>query len=425
MKKNFFAFTIITALSLPFGAFAATDYLLKLDGVDGETTQSATAELSLVPIGTAVPVVTEGANGVVGKTFVLDATKSQDDGVVRTFTWKQVSGPTTKLSSVLAIKPSFTPTVPGTYVFDLMVTDATGLASVAQRSTFVVASNVPMATTVAASNTVSPSITGDPDFDLLRTSTQPPEKLPPGDPDFDLLRVTPPLAPQKSNVETGWKVEEGTKISPPTGTQKGNVEMNWKVEEGESAALPAVEPDEIDYRDDDDDDDAIPTKDEDISLSAVTVRGWDPKKKEEFLAERKTFAEVKSGQDLENFATGILLDTDGIEEVALKQNEVEVSYEAKGKFLWLIPLSYTERLIASDSGGGVDFKVKKPWWGFLVSANVSPEETATETKDKHKQEIDIESWSWGASNQAHLLHTISNVLKTKHDTVKNSISNVR
>jgi hypothetical protein len=188
----------------------------------------------------------------------------------------------------------------------------------------------------------------------------------------------------------------GTIKTGNTAVQKGNVEMEWKVEEGEH-----------------------------IAVDAVIVRGWDPKKKEEFMSEHKEAAAVHSKQELEHFAQGILLLDEKIAEVQFNPKELSVSYEAEGKLLWFIPMSYTKRLVASgEEGGEVTFTAKKPWWGFLVSGD-GDDETATEAKKKHKETIEIASWSFGASNQAMLLKTISDVLKTKHDTVKNSVSNVR
>ena len=68
---------------------------------------------------------------VVGQPFVLDGTRSQDDGAVQTFTWRQVDGPTVALGNASSPTPTFVPLSPGTYVFELTVTDTSG----ASRST--------------------------------------------------------------------------------------------------------------------------------------------------------------------------------------------------------------------------------------------------------------------------------------------------
>ncbi len=78
--------------------------------------------------GTETRVVTYG---VAGESFILDGTRSHDDGVVRTFTWTQVRGPFrfTTEDSLLSVVP----TAPGTYVFELGVTDDIGLSSFSRR----------------------------------------------------------------------------------------------------------------------------------------------------------------------------------------------------------------------------------------------------------------------------------------------------
>lgn len=215
-------------------------------------------------------------------------------------------------------------------------------------------------------------------------------------------KPTPGVEPDEIDVAI-----DGKPLTPDTavllgsgsgGTEKGGkVEHEWKVEEGES-----------------------------VAVSAVEVRGWDPAKKQEFLAAKKSFAEIKSQQDLQNFARGVLLEDENIKDVQFNPKELQVEYKATGKLLGLIPMSFTERVIASgEDGADVDIKVKLPWYGFLLSPDVDPEEIAKAAKDKHKETIEINSWSWGASNAGALFSSISNVLKTKHDTVKNSISNVR
>lgn len=185
--------------------------------------------------------------------------------------------------------------------------------------------------------------------------------------------------------------------SDDTEKKKGNVEYGWKVEEGEN-----------------------------ISVEARDIRAWDAEQKQEFLGEVKAFAELQSEQDLENFARGILLEDDALIEVQFNPKELSVSRKASGKLLGFIPVTYKEEIVASgEDGAEVEIEVKLPWWGFLLSPDVDPEELAAEAEKKHKQTIEIDSWSWGVSNAGSLLKAISDVLKTKHDTAKNSIGNVR
>jgi hypothetical protein len=83
--------------------------------------------------GDFVPHADAGADAVgrVGTLVALDGTASRDpEGSSLTFRWTQVSGPTAvTLSSGAAVQPTFTPTVPGTYVFSLVVEDGATLES--------------------------------------------------------------------------------------------------------------------------------------------------------------------------------------------------------------------------------------------------------------------------------------------------------
>lgn len=263
---------------------------------------------------------------------------------------------------------------------------------------------------------------------------------------------------------------ESTKSEPPRTTTTGSVQSSGGTTEasadyylkldgveGESKPTPGVEPDEIDYdgkqetnfgvlldsggSDDDGDgageDERTASKGnveygwkveegKRISVEARELRGLGEEEKQEFLSEVKAFAELQSEQDLENFARGILLEDERLLEVQFNPKELSVSRQASGKLLGFIPVTYKEKVVASgEDGAEVEIEVKLPWWGFLLSPDIDPEELAAEAEKKHKQTIEIDSWSWGVSNAGSLLKAISDVLKTKHDTAKNSVSNVR
>ena len=69
---------------------------------------------------------------VAGEAFQLDGSRSFDDNTITTFTWTQVGGPFTFATRTGALVP-VVPSGAGTYVYDLVVTDAIGLTSQAQR----------------------------------------------------------------------------------------------------------------------------------------------------------------------------------------------------------------------------------------------------------------------------------------------------
>ena len=241
----------------------------------------------------------------------------------------------------------------------------------------------------------------------------------------------------KGNVEVQFKVEEGEKAGPALleidtirgespdkkpekeSSEKGGTEdINIGVGEMQGAqGAQVVQHNQTDL-------DFL--KGNTVSANAVTVRGWDPKQKQEFLSTVKEHAEVQSGQDLENFAKGVLLEDENIEGLSLNYEKIVINYRSSGKLFGFIPISFTQGVELDTAGENVGrVKVKMPWFSFLMRADVGVEtleEEASKQKD-HDKWINIESWSFG--ERAKMLSTLSNILKTKHDTVKNSIGNIR
>lgn len=103
----------------------------------------------------------------------------------------------------------------------------------------------------------------------------------------------------------------------------------------------------------------------------------------------------------------IILLKDGMEEEGTPVEEIRLNFEKiktniiievkrEIKFLGVIPINAKAEVDMNTTG---KVKVKFPWWAFLASG-------------KNKEELGGKVFS-----------TLSNVLKTKHDTVKNSIGN--
>ena len=222
--------------------------------------------------------------------------------------------------------------------------------------------------------------------------------------------------------------------------KKGNVEHEWKVEEGESAAGTHGKRKYEDIKASvggasDEEGEKGGTEDINIgvgelqgnavSVSAVEVRGWDPKQKQEFLATVKAHAQVRSEQDLENFAKGVLLENENMEEISLNFEKITMEHRSSGKLFGFIPISFTQRVELEAEGGDAGrVKVKMPWFSFLLKADVPAEDIETEAEASISANLgNNENWDFGG--QAEIIATISNVLKTRHDTVKNSVGNIR
>src|SRR3989344_887226 len=92
-----------------------------------------------------------------------------------------------------------------------------------------------------------------------------------------------------------------------------------------------------------------------VDAKAKNVDGWSADQKEQFLLNVKSYAEVRSGQDLENFATGILLRDQNVQSAeATSDNHVVVKYKMPAKFLGIFSteINTTADVLLDDSVQG-------------------------------------------------------------------------
>ena len=96
-----------------------------------------------------------------------------------------------------------------------------------------------------------------------------------------------------------------------------------------------------------------------ISVSAREVRGWDPERKEAFLADVREHAEVRSSEDLENFALSVLLRDEQVENLSFNYTEIKMSYRFPAKFLGIFNATLPAETHVDEMGR---VKVKYPWY---------------------------------------------------------------
>lgn len=144
----------------------------------------------------------------------------------------------------------------------------------------------------------------------------------------------------------------------------------------------------------------VPTEGQfEILIDSNKVRGWDPKTKEEVAKATPKLAEAVTTEN--DLALYVASQTEGdaaIESVSLNFTKIEFKYKSDAKLFGVIPFSLTQDV--SLEGDVVN--LKKPWYSFLFSGATDIDDLAAAaqaTKDKgHKDEIEILSWSFGASN---------------------------
>jgi len=157
-----------------------------------------------------------------------------------------------------------------------------------------------------------------------------------------------------------------------------------------------------------------------VSVKAVQVRGWDPVQKKEFLAEVKAHAEVKSGQELENFARGVLLKDENVGSIEMNEEGIQIAYSMPARFVGVFKSSVRAH-VAVDASGRV--KVKYPWYGFLFGKVTSAVEIEAEAQTAFP-EVDDEVLV-GFEHRASALENLVTILKNSHEITMNSIRNLK
>ena len=397
-------------------------FLLGLASVASATTIEGILDLA----GRSIPensITIDGAlSGVVGKAFILDGSKSQDDGTMRTYLWRQVSGPIVTLSDPSALSLSVVPKVAGSYVFDLVATDATGLSTVVQKAALNIAD------AAAVTSKTSP-ISGDPDFDLLKIA---PISVSIGDVNRDgSVEAVLNIAPRPATASSTKRGTPGVQISvgaKTTGDKTGQSDASA----GLSVQIGDPDFDLLRIEIDSDGSDQVRAE---VSAMGVTggvrVRGWDPEKKEEIVGRPE---ETKTPADLKVYIEALTLSDAAIKGITLREGVAEIATSEPGKLFGFIPVSMSSNVavdfnLKDTTADPVDVNVKLPWWSMFVkksfSSSALEKELHTGLSGGIWQKVDNSDMPVSASMVARTLGFVSNVLKTKHDTAKNSVSNVR
>jgi hypothetical protein len=119
-----------------------------------------------------------------------------------------------------------------------------------------------------------------------------------------------------------------------------------------------------------------------VSVSAVEVRGWDIKKKEAFLETVREHAQVRSGEDLENFAQGVLLRHEEIDSIETNAASVSVRSRAPARLFGIFRTSieHETTITFGDGQRGSRVKVKFPWMRFLYRVDDRYQQSAMDER---------------------------------------------
>lgn len=110
-------------------------------------------------------------------------------------------------------------------------------------------------------------------------------------------------------------------------------------------------------------------------LLTLEVRGWDFDDTQ-FIDDSAYYVREASfdSADLAVIASAIVFRDQNIEEVSIVGERLSVTYKARGKLLWLIPITFTVRLSINTSGATDAERVSLtyPWYRIFVALPVSP-----------------------------------------------------
>ncbi len=284
-------------------------------------------------------------------------------------------------------------------------------------------------------STSMPGATGNPE---VKVPPPPPPPRPSGDPDFDLGVVAPnpasPLYEERNSTES--PLYESNQMTPgSTGASDGG-KVNIAVGDVDGDGRAELVVHDLDR-------DGV----RDVAIAELSRAGYikidgvDGEAQVATGSARLTIdvhafrqsggiqapSSATTSDNLTSLTEQILSDATTIptmQSVVIESGAIEITHEAQGRFLGIFRMSYSERVRVTSDG---EVRVTLPWYSLLVNedidADVYAEATAQKKKDKPK-EMQIESWSFGAS-QAGMYKAISDVMKAKHDTLKNSVGNIR
>lgn len=137
--------------------------------------------------------------------------------------------------------------------------------------------------------------------------------------------------------------------------------------------------------------------------------------KQEFLANVKSWSEVQSDQELDNFAKGVLIEADSVESVESSDNEVQVEQRLEAKFLGIFKSSLRQTTSVSfGDGESSQVEVKKPWYGFLFSTTTKKSQVQATVQAEVDAFVAQELEAGAETNanvQAGFIHALVNALQ--------------
>jgi hypothetical protein len=163
-----------------------------------------------------------------------------------------------------------------------------------------------------------------------------------------------------------------------------------------------------------------------VSARASAIRGLSENDKKEFLTTVKVHSQLKSEQDLDMFAKGVMIKDENVSAVTASENNVEVRYKLPAKFLGVFGTelgAVTKVTFETEKTGRgpKEVSVKFPWYRMFFSLSTSTREAVLQEAIDARVQIDAQypRDNTHAQNGA-TVNIISSVLKSLRAKVEAS-----
>jgi len=165
-----------------------------------------------------------------------------------------------------------------------------------------------------------------------------------------------------------------------------------------------------------------------VRAQAREVRGWDETEKKDFLVSVKSQAQLKSSQDLDNFAKGVMIKDENVAGVQADESAVEVRYKLPAKFLGIFESNINAITNVSfetnkQGRGPKEVTVRFPWYRMFFSLSTSTREEILQTAIDKTVQVEAQTPRDNTYAQnGTTINLISNILKGIRAEVKASAS---
>jgi len=161
----------------------------------------------------------------------------------------------------------------------------------------------------------------------------------------------------------------------------------------------------------------------------VTVRGWDPKKKEEIAGRPE---DVKTEEDLQAFMKAVVATNPVIFDTTADESSVGISFKERAKLFGFIPISIKHNVKVNIETGEPTFE--HSWWATVSRSSFGKNDELKQIQEELKVklssmselgEMDSLRLQMMMDRRSKFIQTLSNILKKISDTQDTLVQNLK